>query len=101
VRSRTRKLDLVFRMGGEEFLVLMPETTETDAAAVAEQIRQAIAMAPLLDGQKVTVSIGVGGLRMGDSVDGWVRDTDSAMYEAKEAGRDRVERRAAAVAEAP
>jgi len=100
VRSRARKLDLVFRMGGEEFLLLMPQTTETDAAAVAEEIREAIAIAPLLDAQKVTVSIGVGGLRAGDSVDTWVRDTDAAMYAAKEAGRNRVERRAAAPADA-
>ncbi|PYQ55600.1 MAG: hypothetical protein DMF78_01540 [Acidobacteria bacterium] len=100
VRSRARKLDLVFRMGGEEFLVLMPQTTEMDAAAVAEEIRQAIAVSPLLDGRKVTVSIGVGGLRGDDSVDAWVRDTDAAMYAAKEAGRNRVERRAPASAAA-
>src|SRR5262249_7416284 len=80
VRSRARRLDLVFRMGGEEFLVLMPETVENDAAAVAEEIRQGIAAAPLIEGQRVTVSIGVGGLRRDDTVDIWVRETDAAMY---------------------
>jgi len=94
VRSRARRLDLVFRMGGEEFLVLMPDTTESDAAGVAEEIRQGIAASPLIEGQRVTVSIGVGGLRRDDSVDTWVRETDAAMYAAKQAGRNRVERRA-------
>ena len=94
VRSRARKADQLFRMGGEEFVLLLPDTTESDAATVADEIRRAIGDASLLDGHRVTVSIGVGGLDPGDSVESWLRETDAAMYAAKEGGRDRVARRA-------
>jgi diguanylate cyclase (GGDEF)-like protein len=93
VRSRARSLDLLFRMGGEEFVLLLPGTAEEDAAGVAEAIRAAIAESSLLDGHVVTASIGVAGLRPEDSVDSWIRETDAAMYAAKEAGRNRVARR--------
>jgi diguanylate cyclase (GGDEF)-like protein len=95
VRSRARKVDLLFRMGGEEFVLLLPDTTESDAVSVAEDIRQAIAQSSLLDGRVVTASIGVGSARPEDSAETWIKETDAAMYAAKEAGRNRVARRAA------
>jgi diguanylate cyclase (GGDEF)-like protein len=97
VRNRARQGDLLFRMGGEEFLLLLPETTEEAAAVVAEDIRQAVADAVLFDGALVTTSLGVAGFREDDSVESWVRDTDAAMYAAKEAGRNRVCRRDALI----
>jgi hypothetical protein len=60
VRSRARQTDLLFRMGGEEFVLLLPDTTETEAMTLADDVREAIATSPLLEGHKVTVSIGVG-----------------------------------------
>jgi diguanylate cyclase (GGDEF)-like protein len=96
VRSRARKVDHLFRMGGEEFVLLLPDTTEDDAMAVAEDLRQAIAQSSLLDGTPVTVSIGVGSIHPDDSAESWIKDTDAAMYAAKEAGRNRVMRRAPA-----
>jgi diguanylate cyclase (GGDEF)-like protein len=95
VRSRARKTDLLFRMGGEEFVLLLPDTSEADAMTLADDVREAIAVSPLLDGHKVTVSIGVGPASPGDSVESWIKATDAAMYEAKESGRNRVVRRAA------
>jgi diguanylate cyclase (GGDEF)-like protein len=95
MRKRARQVDLLFRMGGEEFILLLPDTSEDDAASVAESVRQAIADAPLLEGRPVTASIGVGGLRDEDSVESWIKDTDAAMYAAKEGGRNRVARRTA------
>lgn len=94
VRSRARKTDLLFRMGGEEFVLLLPDTTETEAMTLADDIREAIAASPLLEGHKVTVSIGVGPADARDSVESWIKGTDAAMYEAKESGRNRVARRA-------
>jgi diguanylate cyclase (GGDEF)-like protein len=95
VRSRARKTDLLFRMGGEEFLLLLPDTSESDAMTLADDIRQTIAASPLLEGKTVTASIGVGLAAPRDSVESWIKGTDAAMYEAKESGRNRVARRAA------
>ena len=96
VRQRVRAVDLVFRMGGEEFVVLLPDTAEDDAFLMADKLRQSIAETTLLEGLVLTVSIGVGEAAAGDSVDSWIKATDAALYAAKEAGRNRVERRAAA-----
>jgi diguanylate cyclase (GGDEF)-like protein len=95
VRAHSRRVDLLFRMGGEEFVLLLPDTAEAGAAGIAEKLRQAIAEAGLLDGRAVTASIGISGMRPGDTVEQWVRETDDAMYAAKEAGRNRVARRSA------
>jgi diguanylate cyclase (GGDEF)-like protein len=94
IRKRARKLDLLFRIGGEEFMLLLPDTREPEAAMMAEQLRAAIAEATLLEGWRVTASIGVSELHAGESIDAWMRQADEAMYAAKTAGRDRVIRRA-------
>jgi diguanylate cyclase (GGDEF)-like protein len=93
MRKRARAVDLLFRMGGEEFVLLLPDTPEDDAFKVAESLRAAIAQTALLDHLAVTVSIGVGGARPGDTVESWIRDTDAALYAAKRAGRNTVRRR--------
>jgi diguanylate cyclase len=90
VEKRSRKLDLLFRIGGEEFMLLLPDTQEAAAAVVAEQLRASIAESPLLDDRRVTVSVGVGELRPGETVDSWMKHTDDALYAAKKAGRNRV-----------
>lgn len=95
MRSALRKMDSAFRFGGEEFVVLLPETTGQDAMVPAERFRQRIAdsrfsMPP--DGRPVwvTVSIGIAGYRNGDTLDDVIRHADLAMYAAKYAGRNRV-----------
>jgi diguanylate cyclase (GGDEF)-like protein len=90
VEKRSRKLDLLFRIGGEEFMLLLPDTQEAAAAVVAEQLRASIAESQLLDGRRVTVSVGVGELRPGETVDSWMKHADDALYAAKKAGRNRV-----------
>ena len=90
VRKRARKVDVLFRMGGEEFVLLLPGTVESAGVGMAEAIRQSIAETALLDGAAVTVSIGIGGLQADDSVEQWIKETDAAMYAAKQAGRNRV-----------
>jgi len=94
IRKRARAVDLLFRMGGEEFALLLPDTPESDAFIVADNLRTAIAETPLVDGLSVTVSIGVGEARPGDTVESWIKDTDAALYAAKRAGRNTVRRRA-------
>ncbi len=92
VGKRSRKLDLLFRIGGEEFMLLLPDTQEAAAAVVAEQLRASIAESPLLDGLRLTVSLGVSELQPGDSLDSWMKHADDALYAAKKAGRNRVVR---------
>jgi diguanylate cyclase (GGDEF)-like protein len=94
VEKRSRKLDLLFRIGGEEFMLLLPDTQESAAALVAEQLRASIAESSLLDGRRVTVSVGVSELRRGETVDSWIKQADDALYAAKKAGRNRVSRAA-------
>lgn len=90
INHRARKLDLLFRIGGEEFLLLLPDTQEDNAALVAEDIRAAVADAPMLQEWRVTVSIGVSELHAGESAATWLKHADDAMYVAKHTGRDRV-----------
>jgi diguanylate cyclase (GGDEF)-like protein len=96
VKERSRQIDLMFRMGGEEFVLLLPATGEAEAARLAEELRASIAGAPLLAGRPVTVSIGVAELRPDDDRESWIKRADGALYAAKEAGRNRVARSAAA-----
>ena len=90
IQSRCRKLDVLFRQGGEEFVLLLPDTRAAEAMVVAETLREAIARAPMLGEEPVTVSIGVGELHPSDTAKDWLRRVDEALYRAKEAGRNRV-----------
>jgi diguanylate cyclase (GGDEF)-like protein len=92
LRDSTRTPDVVARLGGEEFGVLLPEATREDGVEVAERIRHAISRMQLDDGPiAVTVSVGVATF----PDDGICRDSlfrlaDAAVYAAKDLGRDRV-----------
>lgn len=90
-----RDWDILGRMGGEEFAVLLPETETTQALLVAERLRQIVATAttPLSDGKSVhlTVSIGIATARDDDAdFDTLLDRADHALYEAKRTGRDKV-----------
>ncbi|MDH3262383.1 MAG: diguanylate cyclase [Paracoccaceae bacterium] len=92
-----RAEDLVARLGGEEFLVVMPDTTEADAGRAAERLRRAIEAEafPLPDGDRaleLTVSIGVAlaGAPADTSVEALVGIADRALYTAKADGRNQV-----------
>jgi diguanylate cyclase (GGDEF)-like protein len=87
--ERKRALDRLFRYGGEEFVLLLPDTATADALGVAERLRALAQATPMLD-EPVTVSIGVAGLEDGQTQDEWLRRADGALYEAKNAGRNRV-----------
>lgn len=89
-RNRARTLDLLFRVGGEEFALLLSGTALMDAFVVAEHLRARIAETRVVDGLRVSISIGVSELRDGQSPLGWLDDADHALYSAKRAGRNRV-----------
>ena len=89
--ARKRQSDMLFRTGGEEFVLLLPRTSALDAEQVAESLRARIAEAPLLPGHPITVSIGVGVQQPQHSADDWLGAADHALYQAKHNGRNRVE----------
>jgi diguanylate cyclase (GGDEF)-like protein len=90
IQATVRQTDLAARFGGEEFLVLLPDTIES-AIQVAEKIRLAIENQTFPDVGRVTVSIGVSAARRADdSRDEVVHRADMALYEAKRAGRNQV-----------
>ena len=94
--SVLRKSDVMCRFGGEEFLVLLPETSKLDAVIAAKRICQAIAEQSLptdseLGPVSVTVSIGITQLKSKtETLEDLIGQADQALYEAKETGRNRV-----------
>src|SRR5262245_20441142 len=90
IDKRSRRLDLLFRMGGEEFLLFLSDTRSLDAMKLAEQLRASVARSQLLADWPLSVSIGVSELRPGESLDSWIKHADGALYMAKETGRNRV-----------
>lgn len=93
LRSSLRAQDLVGRWGGEEFVLLLPETDAHGAALVAEAIRRRIVQEPLALGEillPVTLSFGLAEHRTDRSLEGTIAHADAALYRAKAEGRDRV-----------
>lgn len=94
MKERTRPSDIIGRLGGEEFVVLCPETGVEEAAALAERIRSGVEHHPIMLGAEriaMTVSIGVAEFQAGrDSQNSWMSAADQALYRAKGEGRNRV-----------
>ena len=92
LRDSTREVDCVVRYGGEEFVVLLPETGGEEAAETAERIRARVAAEGLAAGT-ITLSVGVAEFPThGDSPESMIAAADGALYRAKREGRDRVVR---------
>lgn len=91
--SSLRQIDKIFRIGGEEFAVLLPGADRVAAATTAERIRKTIAETPAKIGGRdlsVTVSVGIALTLGAVNADGLVRAADAALYRAKRRGRNRV-----------
>jgi len=88
IKDRIRKIDILARWGGEEFIILLPDTTVKNAARLAEELREKLSQIDILDVGRVTASFGVTGYCLGDTVDTLVDKADNIMYEAKAAGRN-------------
>jgi len=95
-RRVLRTTDLLARWGGEEFVILLPNTPSDHAHQLAERLRQTVAMSHQVLVQQqpvwVTVSIGAAGIAPGEAatLDALLQTADEAMYHAKNSGRDRV-----------
>ncbi len=98
IQASIRDFDSAIRSGGEEFVVLCPQTTTEDALTIAERVRHAFEVEPFeipMHGTaRITVSVGVSGSDGGSPPDAeaLLRDSDAALYAAKESGRNRVHR---------
>lgn len=94
LRHQLRQTDILGRMGGEEFLVLLPETTAKDAMDIAERLRHAIAQLVVHSpGQpfRMTISVGVAEQAGNETLQRLIIRADMALYAAKRAGRNRVQ----------
>ncbi len=83
-----READILGRWGGEEFIILCPETEREGAVNIAEKLRHAIASLPFSSIDKVTASFGVVTFRKGDNAETLLLRVDKALYQAKDAGRN-------------
>lgn len=92
VKSNVRSVDIVARWGGEEFMILMPQSDVEAAGDAAEKLRQKIVQHPFEQIGNLTVSFGVTAFAPQDNLDTFVKRVDNALYQAKEKGRNRVER---------
>lgn len=88
LRASTRNTDVVGRWGGEEFLILCPETAGNEALQVAERICAAARAHGFGGGRPQTFSAGAAELKTDDSLDSLLQRADAALYQAKDAGRD-------------
>jgi diguanylate cyclase (GGDEF)-like protein len=93
LKNQLRNVDMVFRFGGEEFLVLLSNTSREAAALVGERLRMAVLeLQYLVQGRAIDLSISLGcaTLLPAESVDSLLRRADSALYVAKRNGRNRL-----------
>jgi diguanylate cyclase (GGDEF)-like protein len=100
MQDQLRATDVPARYGGDEFVIMLPDTPARGAQEVAERIRQAVETAPFtteVGRVPCTVSIGVASFPQdGRSIDALLARADRALYDAKEAGRNRVSQHLAA-----
>ncbi|MEQ1530697.1 MAG: GGDEF domain-containing protein, partial [Methylococcales bacterium] len=93
IKENLRASDMVFRLGGEEFVMLLSDTDQSGAQLLAERIRQSIehhALAVGMEVIKITASLGVSVLQANDGMDTFIKRADEAMYSAKRNGRNQV-----------
>jgi two-component system cell cycle response regulator len=101
LRNNVRNVDLVCRVGGEEFIIILPDTDGVIAMRVAERIRKAIASKPFNSGARtgplsITLSIGIACIEDAtDTTNDLLKRADQALYRAKREGRNRVAAEAA------
>jgi diguanylate cyclase (GGDEF)-like protein/PAS domain S-box-containing protein len=90
IRQQLRSSDSFGRWGGEEFLILLPQTDLPAATALAEQLRQLVAASPFAVAGSLTASFGVAQHIRHEQEVAWFRRVDDCLYAAKRSGRNRV-----------
>lgn len=93
IKENLRDSDIIFRYGGEEFVILLSDTDANGAELLAERIRSSIEHHTIAYGMetiRITASLGVSTLRNDDTIESFVKRADEAMYKAKNNGRNQV-----------
>ncbi|WP_078553801.1 GGDEF domain-containing protein [Bacillus alkalicellulosilyticus] len=90
VKDQLPKTTSFGRWGGEEFIILLPNTTVSESLSIAEKIRLAIEQHNFIEGYQVTSSFGLESFQTNDTVDSLLERVDQALYVAKESGRNQV-----------
>jgi len=91
VSKKLREIDFIARFGGEEFVLILPETTTEQSLILLNRIREKLANTPFKTGDEkitVTVSIGVAQFKEDDTGETVFARADEALYQAKESGRN-------------
>jgi diguanylate cyclase (GGDEF)-like protein/PAS domain S-box-containing protein len=90
LENNIRETDHLFRIGGEEFVILSESKTKVDAIKLAEKLRLIVASTPLLSQINVTISLGICEVTKGDSPNSIAKRVDNLLYEAKTHGKNKV-----------
>lgn len=93
IQSNLRPHDLLVRYGGEEFVILFPDTGIEEAKSIAERLRSAVASSEIQANElvlNITISIGIALVEYDSKLEEYIGNADRALYQAKEAGRNRV-----------
>lgn len=90
LKKNSRKVDIIGRWGGEEFVILIPTANIEDTEKIANNIRLAIKESNIIEDVQVTASFGVTQIKLGDTLEIAVNRADEALYEAKDSGRDNI-----------
>ncbi|MBJ6982110.1 GGDEF domain-containing protein [Luteimonas sp. MC1572] len=95
LRDAVRKQDSIARWGGEEFLLLLPDSRAAGAASLADKLRQRVSAEPILVGPQdtpvsITLTMGYSEYRPGTLLDACIKAADTALFEGKRKGKDRV-----------
>jgi diguanylate cyclase len=93
VFANIRNIDSFGRYGGEEFLLLLPDTPDDEAARILDRLRAIVAdldWSAFSPGMRVTISAGVATLKLNESPDTFLARADNALYTAKAQGRNRI-----------
>jgi len=95
LRNAIRSIDIAARWGGEEFIILLPETDAEGEMVIADKVRKSIADSPIAFADQhinVTISIGITSILDNDTVNDFINRADKALYHVKEDGRNGVKR---------
>jgi len=92
LKRKIRNEDLAARMGGDEFVILLPETSLKEALYIAHRIKKCVKNIDILsEKENSSISIGAAQLKEDDDTESFLKRVDDALYQAKEKGRNRVE----------